>query len=90
MAFPPEPVAETDRPDGSTYPTSQQQRILWTTLVALAITALFGVAALVFLGFITFLSWSYPILLPLGLAMIIALVLDPLVGFLQQRGLRDF
>ncbi|HEY0256311.1 MAG TPA: AI-2E family transporter, partial [Candidatus Methylacidiphilales bacterium] len=32
-------------------------------------------------------SWSYPVLLPLGLAVIIALVLEPVVDFLQKRGL---
>lgn len=70
------------------YPTDQQRRILWMALTTLAVTALLGVTALVFFGFITFLSWSYPILLPLGLAVIIALVLDPVVDFLQKRGLR--
>ena len=70
-----------------TYPTRRQRRILWTALTAVAATSLLGVAALVFLGFINFLSWSYPILLPIGLAVIIALVLDPIVAFVQKRGL---
>ncbi len=48
---------------------------------------LVGVAGLVCLGFIAFLSWSYPVLLPLGLAVIIALVLEPAVNFLQHRGI---
>src|SRR3984957_12108334 len=69
------------------HPTDSQRRVLWTALTALAVMALLGVAALVFLGFITFLSWSYPILLPIGLAVIIALVLEPVVAFLQKRGL---
>jgi len=85
-----------DQPNESTaefppvpaYPTSTQRRILWTALTALAATSLLGVAALVFFGFITFLSWCYPILLPIGLAMIIALVLEPIVDFVQKRGLR--
>lgn len=87
MASSPEsdPVPETG--NASSYPTSQQRRILWASLTSLAVIALLGVAALVFLGFISFLSWSYPILLPLGLAAIIALVLDPIVDFLQRRGL---
>jgi predicted PurR-regulated permease PerM len=71
----------------STYPTEQQCRIVWVALTTLAVMALLGVAALVFFGFIAFLSWSYPILLPLGLAVIIALVLDPVVDFLQKRGI---
>jgi len=70
------------------YPTADQKRLFWTTLVALAVMALIGVATLVFMGFITFLSWSYPILLPLGLAVIVALVLEPVVAFLERRGLR--
>jgi predicted PurR-regulated permease PerM len=70
------------------HPTTPQRRILWTALTALAVTSLLGVSALVFLGFITFLSWSYPILLPIGLAVIIALVLEPLVAFGQKRGLK--
>jgi predicted PurR-regulated permease PerM len=68
-------------------PTPQQSRILWSALTALAVIALVGVAGLVFLGFISFLSWSYPVLLPLGLAVIIALVLEPAVNFAHRRGL---
>ncbi len=71
----------------TSYPTSRQRRILWTALTAVAATSLLGVAALVFYGFITFLSWSYPILLPIGLAIIVALVLDPFVNFVQKRGM---
>ena len=82
----PEATLEPENAPGS--PTDQQRRILWMALTALAVTALLGVAALVFLGFIAFLSWSYPILLPLGLAVIVALVLDPVVDFLQKRGLQ--
>jgi predicted PurR-regulated permease PerM len=77
-------IAETS----TAYPTNPQRRILWTALTALAVTSLLGVSALVFLGFITFLSWSYPILLPVGLAVIIALVLEPVVAFVQKRGLK--
>jgi len=80
----PGPIAETP----TAYPTPPQRRILWTALTALAVTSLLGVSALVFLGFITFLSWSYPILLPIGLAVIIALVLEPVVAFVQKRGLK--
>jgi predicted PurR-regulated permease PerM len=68
------------------YPTNPQRRILWTALTALAVTSLLGVAALIFFGFITFLSWCYPILLPIGLAVIIALVLEPVVNFFQKHG----
>jgi len=68
------------------YPTNRQRRILWNALTALAMTSLLGVAALIFFGFITFLSWSYPILLPIGLAVIVALILEPVVHFFQKQG----
>ena len=74
-----------DAPHPTDYPSNRQRRILWTALTALAATSLLGVAALVFFGFITFLSWCYPILLPIGLAVIIALVLEPIVAFMQKR-----
>ena len=82
---------ETPRPipeDSTDYPTPRQRRVLWSALTAVAALSLLGVAALTFYGFITFLSWSYPILLPIGLAVIVALVLDPIVSFLQTRGLK--
>jgi predicted PurR-regulated permease PerM len=68
------------------YPTDRQRRILWNALTAVAAMSLLVVAALTFYGFITFLSWSYPILLPIGLAVIIALVLEPVVAFFQKHG----
>jgi len=86
MDPPPEPVSIAEAPPA--YPTNRQRRILWTALTAVAATSLLGVAALVFFGFITFLGWSYPILLPIGLAVIIALVLEPVVAFIQKRGLK--
>lgn len=76
-----------DAPGAATYPTNKQRAVLWTALTALAVVSLLGVAALIFLGFISFLSWSYPILLPIGLAVIVALVLEPAVNFVQKRGL---
>jgi predicted PurR-regulated permease PerM len=76
-----------ETPAAPVHPTEQQRRLLWTALTALAVTTLLGVAALIFLGFISFLSWSYPILLPIGLAVIIALCLEPGVAFVQKRGL---
>jgi predicted PurR-regulated permease PerM len=85
MDAPTEPDLEPEVP--ATYPTPEQRRVFWSALTALAVLALIGVAALVFFGFITFLSWSYPILLPIGLGVIIALVLKPIVGFLQKRGM---
>ncbi len=71
-----------------TYPTRRQRRVLWNALTAVAALSLMVVAALFFYGFITFLSWSYPILLPIGLAVIIALLLDTPVALLQKLGLK--
>jgi predicted PurR-regulated permease PerM len=70
------------------YPTPNQRRLLWTALTAVALASLLGVSALVFYGFIAFLTWSYPILLPIGLAVIVALVLDPVVALVQKRGMK--
>ena len=70
------------------YPTREQQRLLWTALTSLAVLALLGVAGLVFMGVISFLSWAYPVLLPIGLAVIIALVLEPVVDFMQRIGIK--
>jgi predicted PurR-regulated permease PerM len=78
-----EPVNNDPTPGGG--PTPLQRSILWTALTALAVLSLVGVAGLVFFGFVAFLSWCYPILLPIGLAVLIALLLEPLVGFLQKR-----
>ena len=69
------------------YPTPRQRHLLWSALTALALLALIGFVGLIFLGFISFLGWAYPIILPLGLAIIVALVLEPLVDLLQRLGL---
>ena len=79
-------MAKSDIPEQA-YPTPRQRHLLWSAVTALAVLSLIGVAALFFLGFISFLGWAYPIILPLGLAIIIALVLEPVVNFLMQRGM---
>ncbi|HEX4141694.1 MAG TPA: AI-2E family transporter [Candidatus Methylacidiphilales bacterium] len=79
------PAPEPIDPSPAGHPTQLQRSILWTALTALAVLALVGVAGLVFFGFVAFLSWCYPILLPIGLAVLMALVLEPLVSFLQKR-----
>lgn len=69
----------------ASYPTPRQRRLLWTALSTFALIALVGTAALIFFILVGFLSWSYPVLLPLGVAVIVALVLDPLVNFLENH-----
>jgi predicted PurR-regulated permease PerM len=68
-------------------PTPRQRELLWIAITVLSLAAILWVASLIFDEFIKFLSWSYPILLPIGLAVIVALVLDPFVNFAQKRGL---
>jgi predicted PurR-regulated permease PerM len=74
-------------PVEAAIPSHRQRTLLWTAITVLSVTAILWVAALIFDEFIKFLSWSYPILLPIGLAVIVALVLDPFVNFFQKRGL---
>jgi predicted PurR-regulated permease PerM len=62
-----------------------QRRLIAAALTALALAALVAVAGLAFWVFLQLLSWSYPILLPLGLAVLIALVCKPVVDFLERR-----
>jgi predicted PurR-regulated permease PerM len=69
-------------------PSPQQRRILWSAVTALAVTSLMGIAGLLFYGFITFLSWAYPVLLPIGLAVILALFLEPVVDFISHHGIK--
>jgi predicted PurR-regulated permease PerM len=72
---------------GGPVPSAEQRRLLWTALTGIAIAALVAVSVLAFLVFLRLLSWSYPILLPLGLAVLVALVCKPVVDFLEARGL---
>ncbi len=68
-------------------PTPKQARILWASLTALAI----GVLAALAVGFIWVLGLVLQqlssVLLPLGIAGIIAYLLDPVVDALEKRGL---
>jgi predicted PurR-regulated permease PerM len=69
-------------------PSADQLQLFWTALTILALAAVFVVAACAFELFLKLLNWSYPILLPLGVAVLIALICKPLVDFLENRGLR--
>jgi predicted PurR-regulated permease PerM len=72
---------------GGPIPSAEQKRLFWTALTGIAIAALVAVSVLAFFVFLQLLSWSYPILLPLGLAVLVALVCKPVVDFLEARGL---
>jgi len=72
---------------GPQIPSAAQKRILWTSLTGVAVAVLLAVSALAFMAFLQLLSWSYPLLLPLGLSVLVALVCKPVVDFLEARGL---
>ena len=74
-------------PGPSVVPSLDQKRILWTALTGVSVAVLLAVSVLAFMAFLQLLSWSYPILLPLGLAVLVALVCKPVVDFLEARGL---
>ena len=89
--MPEEPFASSEPPlpgpVRSSPPTPEQMRLIWAAVTALSLLLMVGVSLAVFWGFVSLLSWSYPVLLPIGLAVIIALVLEPVVEFLQRCGL---
>ena len=67
-------------------PSEKQSKILWGALTALAAAAVVALVVLFIwlLGFV--LQRLSPVLLPLAIAGILAYLLDPVVGFFQQRG----
>ena len=68
-------------------PTAQQARILWASLTALAVGVLIALVVVLLwvLGWV--LQQLSPVLLPLGIAGILAYLLDPVVDYLETRGL---
>jgi predicted PurR-regulated permease PerM len=68
-------------------PSPKQARILWASLTGLALGVLVGLVILLLwaIGFI--LQQLSSVLLPLGIAGVIAYLLDPLVDQLENRGL---
>jgi predicted PurR-regulated permease PerM len=68
-------------------PTMEQKRFLWTALTVVAFAALLVMADLAFTDFLAFLTWFFPVLMPLGVAVLVALVAKPVVDFLEERGL---
>jgi predicted PurR-regulated permease PerM len=68
-------------------PTERQARILWAALTGLAIGVLLALVSIIMLGIGWIAQQLAPVLLPLAIAGIVAYLLDPVVGFLEQRGL---
>lgn len=69
------------------FPTESQRRTLWLALtgVALAVIGALVVGLVVLLGNI--LNYLQPVLVPLAVAGILAYLLNPIVGKLQEKGL---
>jgi predicted PurR-regulated permease PerM len=68
-------------------PTQRQARILWAALTGLAVGILIVLVSLLLLGIGWVAQQLSAVLLPLAIAGIIAYLLDPVVGLLEQRGL---
>ncbi|MFN7141266.1 MAG: hypothetical protein ACK4UN_18215, partial [Limisphaerales bacterium] len=68
-------------------PTEKQARVLWFSLTALAVAVLIGLIGLLFWGLGWVLDKLTPVLLPLALAGVIAYLLDPVVDFLERKGI---
>jgi predicted PurR-regulated permease PerM len=67
-------------------PSEKQARILWASLTALGLAVLLGLAGLVAWGIVAAFQVMSSVLIPLGVAGIIACLLNPLVDRLEARG----
>lgn len=68
-----------------TYPTEPQKRIIWIALTSLALAALGAVIVLVAWLAGQVIKTIYPVLLPLGVAAVIAFILDPVLEWLEDK-----
>ena len=68
-------------------PTEKQARLLWWSITALAIALVVAIIGLLIwvTGFV--LGKLSPVLMPLAIAGIVACLLDPIVDYLQRRGI---
>src|SRR5215471_5349316 len=69
-------------------PTQRQGRLIWFALSGLAIAVLVALAVGVIWGLGHLLQLLAPVLWPIAVAGVLAYLLDPVVDFLQSRGLR--
>jgi predicted PurR-regulated permease PerM len=67
-------------------PTDHQARLIWLALTGLALAVLVGLVAGLIWGLAFVLRLLSPVLWPLAIAGVIAYLLDPVVDFLQRRG----
>lgn len=68
-------------------PSHRQARLIWLALSGLAIAALAALAAGFVWGLGQVLQILAPVLWPLAVAGVVAYLLDPVVGFLERRGM---
>ncbi len=68
-------------------PTERQARIIWLAVTGLAIAVLVGLAAGLIWGLGKALQILGPVLWPLAVAAVVACLLDPLVDFLERKGM---
>jgi predicted PurR-regulated permease PerM len=67
-------------------PTQRQARVMWFCLTALAVGVFLGLMGLLVLGLGLVLKTLSGVLLPLAMAGVLAYILDPVVGFLEGKG----
>jgi predicted PurR-regulated permease PerM len=71
----------------ASHPSPEERQLLWSALSLFSLAVIVAVAGAAFWAFLHLLSWSYPLILPLGLAVLVALVCKPVVDFLEGHGL---
>ena len=67
-------------------PSPSQSKILWFALTALAVAVIFGVIAALVWGLGKVLGLLAPVLWPLAVAGVLAYLLDPVVDWIEKRG----
>src|SRR6266850_4631867 len=68
-------------------PTPGQAKLIWLALTGLSVALLFGLFAGLIWGLGQILSILAPVLWPLAVAGVLALLLDPVVDLLEHKGL---
>jgi predicted PurR-regulated permease PerM len=69
-------------------PTERQARVLWFCLTSLAIGVFLGLLGLLAMGFGMVLKLLSGVLLPLAIAGVLAYILDPVVDYLEGKGVQ--
>src|SRR5437867_13074277 len=69
-------------------PSPRQARLIWLALTGLAVAVLVALVAALIWGLGQVLEVLAPVLWPLAVAAVLALLLDPVVDWLERRGLK--